>query len=55
MRRLLLYIILILIVLLRFYTGLLTDFTVKTYNIGVPGRKVQKINVKGDIENEKDY
>ncbi len=42
-------------ILLRFYTGLLTDFTTKTYNIGVLKRKVQKINVKGDIENEKDY
>ena len=42
-------------ILLRFYTGLLTDFTAKTYNIGVLKRKVQKINVKGDIENEKDY
>ena len=43
------------LILLRFYTGLLTDFTTKTYNIGVLKRKVQKINVKGDIENEKDY
>ena len=33
---------------------MLTDFTTKTYNIGVLKRKVQK-NVKGDIENEKDY
>ena len=41
-------------VLLRFYIGLLTDFTVKIYNIGVPGRKVQKRNIKGDIDYEKD-
>lgn len=34
MRRLLLYIILILIVLLRFYFGLITDFTVGNYNKG---------------------
>ena len=42
-------------ILLRFYTGLLTDFTTKTYNIGVLKRKVQKLNVKGDIDYEKDY
>lgn len=45
----------VLLILLRFYTGLLTDFTNKIYNIGVLKRKVQRINVKGDIEDEKDY
>ncbi len=33
--------------------GLLTDFTAKTYNMGVLRRKVQNIYVKGDIDYEK--
>ena len=44
-----------LLLLLRFYSDLVTNFTAQRYNIAVLKRKVQKTNLNGDMKNEEDY